>query len=338
MFEKYSHAARRSLIYSRHEALLRGSRLIETEHILLGLLRENEDEKAVVEMIRSFDVDPSDLQRAIDENRAFGEPIPSTEIIPLSQNVIKALACACDEAEIMMHAMVDPCHIFAGLLDVEGCMAMRILSQHGVDINLVREKIGTLYEVASTSSPTLDQNLPREEGAASAPDMASIRGKVPTSTRAIFICYRRSDSMEVVGRMHDRLVAHYGGDNVFIDVDSIPLGVDFRTYVEIAMEQARIVVVTIGKNWLSRGRSGALLLGNPRDSVRIELEHALRRNLPIIPVLASGAKMPSERDLPKSLAKMAYRNGIELRSDPYFHKDIDRLIAGIDALLGPMNQ
>jgi hypothetical protein len=80
---------------------------------------------------------------------------------------------------------------------------------------------------------------------------------------------------------------------------------------------------------------GSLLL-NSRDFVRVEIELALRLDLPIIPVLVGGAKMPSERDLPESLADLAYRNGMELRPDPNFHKDMNRLIAGMDALLNGM--
>jgi hypothetical protein len=63
--------------------------------------------------------------------------------------------------------------------------------------------------------------------------------------------------------------------------------------------------------------------------VRIEIEAALNRNILIIPLLVRGASMPAEKKLPPSLQKLIYRNGIPIRPDPDFHRDMDRLIEAI---------
>ncbi len=67
-------------------------------------------------------------------------------------------------------------------------------------------------------------------------------------------------------------------------------------------------------------------LEDPGDSVRIEIESALKRQIPVIPVLVSGASIPSADRLPASVQDLSYRNGIEVRPDPDFHRDMDRLI------------
>jgi hypothetical protein len=67
--------------------------------------------------------------------------------------------------------------------------------------------------------------------------------------------------------------------------------------------------------------------------LRIEIETALELSIPVIPVLVDGAEMPTEEELPPSLARLAFRNGILIRPDPDFHNDADRLLRGIELLL-----
>ncbi|MCX7010592.1 MAG: toll/interleukin-1 receptor domain-containing protein, partial [Kiritimatiellaeota bacterium] len=68
---------------------------------------------------------------------------------------------------------------------------------------------------------------------------------------AVFICYRREDSADVVGRIYDRLVERFGRDAVFKDVDSIPLGVDFREHLRDSISRFGVILVVIGAKWLS---------------------------------------------------------------------------------------
>jgi hypothetical protein len=152
----------------------------------------------------------------------------------------------------------------------------------------------------------------------------------PPASIDVFICYRRDDSADVTGRMYDRLAARFGRDHVFKDVDSIPLGVDFRVHLQEMVGRCDVLVVVMGDRWLSaRGTSGRRL-DEDVDFVRIEIETALERRIPVVPVLVSGGRIPAERELPPTLAPLAYRQGITVRPDPDFHRDMDRLIEGLE--------
>jgi TIR domain len=154
----------------------------------------------------------------------------------------------------------------------------------------------------------------------------------------IFISYRRTDSADVTGRIFDHLMVRFARDDLFKDVDSIPLGIDFRKSISDAVQSCDVVLVVIGRNWLdSKDKQGNLRLANPDDFVRIELEAGLERNIPVIPVLVSGAAMPEREALPISLRPLVYRNAIFLRPDPDFSVDIQRLIRALREILQRKN-
>jgi hypothetical protein len=154
----------------------------------------------------------------------------------------------------------------------------------------------------------------------------------------IFISYRRTDSADITGRLFDHLTLHFARDELFKDVDSIPLGVDFRKSIADAVQACDVVLAVIGKHWLSsQDKQGHLRLSNPDDFVRIELEAGLERNIPIIPVLVSGADIPAMADLPLSLRPLVYRNAIWLRPDPDFNVDMQRLIRALTDILRRKN-
>ena len=139
MFEKYNEKARRALFFARYEASKLGSRVIESEHILLGILREGEE--TVNELFRRFHVKPEEVRREIEGERVFVERISSTAELPLSEESKKVLAYAAHEAESMLHAAVGSEHLLIGILRVEGCLGMRMLAQHGFDVYTVREEV-----------------------------------------------------------------------------------------------------------------------------------------------------------------------------------------------------
>jgi hypothetical protein len=147
----------------------------------------------------------------------------------------------------------------------------------------------------------------------------------------IFLSYRREDSLDVAGRIHDRLVTRFGKDSVFMDVDSIPFGVDFRAFLSDWVGRCDVLLVIIGDHWLEvRDLDGNARLGDPGDFVTIEIAAAMERQIPVIPVLVGQAEMPRRNDLPKPLSQLAYRNGAEVRSGRDFHNHMDRLIRGIE--------
>ena len=156
----------------------------------------------------------------------------------------------------------------------------------------------------------------------------------------IFISYRRSDSEDVAGRIYDRLVAHFGNDAIFKDVDDIPFGVDFRDYLNESLDQCQVVLAVIGNTWLNAGDGqGKRRLDNPADWVRLELEEALKRKtMLVVPLLVSRASLPRADDLPQSMANLAYRNSAQARPDPDFHKDMSRLIGQLEQYFGRLSQ
>jgi predicted ATPase len=150
----------------------------------------------------------------------------------------------------------------------------------------------------------------------------------------VLISYRRSDSAGVVGRIYDRLVARYGAESVFLDVDKIPFGVDFREHVRERLAGADVVVAIVGSNWLGTN-DGHVRIHDDDDPVRMEIEAALAAGTALCPVLIDGARMPTERDLPPALSRFAYVNAAPLDAGRDFEHDVNRLIASLDALLGP---
>ncbi len=146
----------------------------------------------------------------------------------------------------------------------------------------------------------------------------------------IFISYRRADSTDAAGRIYDRLVAAFGEANVFKDVDSIPLGSDFADIIAEQIKDCDAVIVVIGRFWLTiRGQDGTPRLQNPMDFVRIEIEEGLNSRALIIPAMVGNVTMPREEQLPKSIRGLTRKHAISIRPDPDFHRDMDRLIRGL---------
>jgi hypothetical protein len=149
-----------------------------------------------------------------------------------------------------------------------------------------------------------------------------------------FISYRRYDSADVVGRIYDRLVAAYGLGKIFKDVDNIPIGTDFRKVIDEAVSSCVVLLVVIGRDWLSvTNEQNMRRIDDPNDFVRIEIETGLKRDIPIVPLLVREAEMPREEEMPQSLKDLVYRHGVRVRSDPDFHRDMDRLIQSLNSLL-----
>jgi eukaryotic-like serine/threonine-protein kinase len=153
----------------------------------------------------------------------------------------------------------------------------------------------------------------------------------------IFISYRRNDSPDATGRIYDRLVSEFGKAEVFKDVDSIPLGQDFRGHLNGIVSDCGVMLAIIGPRWTDAStKTGQRRLEDPDDFVRIELEAALARDIPVVPVLVAHAPIPLASELPASLASMAFRQSIEVRPDPDFHNDATRLVTALRTILDPM--
>ena len=143
----------------------------------------------------------------------------------------------------------------------------------------------------------------------------------------IFISYRRADSGMFTGRIHDQLKASFGANNVFRDMYNIPAGSDFRSVINEAVGRTDVCLVMIGPQWANiSDTQGKRRLDDPNDFVRIEVESALKNpRTRVIPVLVDNADMPVAEELPASLAELAYRNAVKVRTDPDFPHDMERL-------------
>jgi len=142
----------------------------------------------------------------------------------------------------------------------------------------------------------------------------------------IFVSYRRDDSGYVAGMLTERLKKVFGFDSVFIDVEAIPLGADFRKNISDAVARSDVFLALIGDAWQgSTGQTGRAI-DDPDDFVRAEIEAALREHIPIIPVLVGKARMPAGAELPESLRPLAFRNAAEVRSGRDMNHHIETLI------------
>jgi hypothetical protein len=152
----------------------------------------------------------------------------------------------------------------------------------------------------------------------------------------IAISYRRSDSSAIAGRIADRLAAKYGRESIFIDVESVPFGTDFRKYIQEVWSEIKVLIVVVGPRWLGveEGAVAAARILERKDVVRIEVEMALKRDLPIIPILVDGAVMPTHEQLPRSLRTFSDRNAAAVDGGRDFHPHMDRLIQTIDRIAG----
>lgn len=148
----------------------------------------------------------------------------------------------------------------------------------------------------------------------------------------IFISYRRVDSADITGRLFDRLKKHYGAC-VFKDVDSIPVGVDFRDHISQALDEAEIFICVIGPSWLRSQDDVAGPRVKKDDHVMLEIESALDKKIPIIPILVRNAVMPEKHELTEETMEITYRNATMLRPDPDFNTDCSRIFAAIEEIL-----
>jgi len=152
--------------------------------------------------------------------------------------------------------------------------------------------------------------------------------------RAIFISYRRHDSEGEAGRLFDDLVEQFGVESVFMDVAAIEVGRDFRKAIDESVAGCGVLLSLIGPGWLDeKNDAGKRRLDDHNDFVRAETASALKRDIPLIPVLVRGARMPRADQLPDDLKDLAYRNCVEL-THVRWKSDIKLLIRSLRFLLG----
>ena len=153
MFERYTEKARRVIFFARYEASQFGSPYIETEHLLLGLLRE--DKALANRFLRSHQALES-IRKQVEAHTTIREKVSTSVDLPLSHECKRVLAYAAEEAENLGHKHIGTEHLLLGLLREKKCFAAEILEERGLRLNHVRE------EIARSSSEKVTANRPKE--------------------------------------------------------------------------------------------------------------------------------------------------------------------------------
>lgn len=167
----------------------------------------------------------------------------------------------------------------------------------------------------------------------------AVRGTIrapatPATRRAegairIFINYRREDTEAAANWLHEKLSQQFGEENVFIDTDDIPAGIDFVEYLRGQIDSCDVFLAMIGRTWATGTEAGGRnRLINEQDFVRREIRAALARGIPVIPVLVDGTPMPGEMQLPADIMPLRRRQSVELRLRE-FQQDVERLVVKI---------
>ncbi|MEO1609781.1 MAG: SUMF1/EgtB/PvdO family nonheme iron enzyme [Pseudomonadota bacterium] len=147
-------------------------------------------------------------------------------------------------------------------------------------------------------------------------------------SKRVFISYRRDDSKYQARMIYQSFASVLPSQQLFMDVNSIRPGEDFVEILQGWVDSCDILLALIGPSWMNitDPRTGRRRLDNPYDFVRIEIGEALRRGIPVVPVLLDGTAMPGSDELPDDLKKLPRRQAefVEYRT---FDHDVQRLIA-----------
>ncbi len=153
---------------------------------------------------------------------------------------------------------------------------------------------------------------------------------------AVFISYRRQAALVHARALFERLSREFGPSRVFIDLDGIEIGMDFVSLIDEQLEGCHVMLALIDPGWAdARDRKGERRLDQTGDFVRLEIATALRRGIPVAPILLDGAEMPDAGTLPEDLQGLARRHAMEL-DFRRFDAEVTRLVTMIRRILEPV--
>ena len=150
MFERYTEKARRVIFFARYEASQFGSPYIETEHLLLGLLRED---KALTNRFLRQHSSVESIRKQIEGHTTIREKVSTSVDLPLSNECKRVLAFAAEEAERLSHKHIGTEHLLLGLLREEKCFAAEILHERGLRLSSIREELARTSQEKVTAQP-----------------------------------------------------------------------------------------------------------------------------------------------------------------------------------------
>jgi ATP-dependent Clp protease ATP-binding subunit ClpC len=138
MFERYTEKARRTIFFGRYEASQFGSPYIESEHLLLGLLRED---RALADTFLHSPGAVASIRKQVESQAGIREKVSTSINLPLSNEGKRILAYAAEEAEKLSHKFIGTGHLFLGVLREQQCFAAKLLRERGVALETAREQI-----------------------------------------------------------------------------------------------------------------------------------------------------------------------------------------------------
>lgn len=160
--------------------------------------------------------------------------------------------------------------------------------------------------------------------------MGVVHPQVVKYSLRLFLSYRRLDSI-FTDLIYYKLLEKFNANRIFRDVESIDMGTDFREAIRDAISETDCMLVVIGSEWVSTtDEDGKPRLHKPLDYVRFEVEDALRRDKPIIPILLNDTPMPTADQLPVDMIPLASKNAIRVRQGQDFNEDMKRLITAVE--------
>jgi len=140
MFERYTEKARRTIFFGRYEASQFGSPYIESEHLLLGLLRED---KALANTFLHSHGAVESIRKQVEGQTAIREKASTSIDLPLSNECKRILTYAAEEADKLSHKFIGTGHLFLGVLREQDCFAAKLLRERGIALEMAREQIGS---------------------------------------------------------------------------------------------------------------------------------------------------------------------------------------------------
>ncbi len=140
MFEHYTETARRVIFFARYEASRFGNPFIDTEHLLLGLIRED---KTLPQQMQRSRADVQSLRSEVESQMTIGEKIATSVDLPLAPDAKRALAYAAKEAKMLHHSVIHSSHLILGLLRIKTCVAAAALQRHGIKYAAYRAVVRT---------------------------------------------------------------------------------------------------------------------------------------------------------------------------------------------------
>jgi ATP-dependent Clp protease ATP-binding subunit ClpC len=205
MFERYTEKARRVIFFARCEASQFGSPSIETEHLLLGLLRED---KALSNRFLQSRGSVESIGRQIHQHAPVREKVSTSVDLPLSDEGKRVLAYAAEEAERLSHQHIGTEHLLLGLLREEKSLASRLLHEQGLKLLAVREEL----QKTAHMKPE-DQVRPRGSGS---PAIQTTLGSFQLALNvahlaASFAFYSKLGFVAVAGEQTDRAIVMQNG-------------------------------------------------------------------------------------------------------------------------------